>query len=493
MKRFAPFITCCYLCSLFLPLSLRANVLPVSESTVTGAAADDYYKSSRAQLKVLSSNKVGQTLVASEALSSTAALSGLVSGAAGLAGVAYYERTGKDPVYAAFDAVATAADALFVPAYQAFKANFVSPESFPASAAQYVGVEGSVGATVGNLVATALNDLSDRYANLKAAINSVSGTNYNSSDAPEIGETFVTKAGETRVILSINASITRILTQSWKEGDYASFVQGYAGQILYDHTSGLIFVRTSDSPHEWQGQMYYSVVAYGSNPTTAPNPFSNPYTDVVDYDGLKEALSSPSPEVAAEIKDAVKNMPADQKITSSDPAPETVPSSSPQPITNTQIQNFFAQNTTNVYNKTLETITNNATSTTTEISNEVAGAAAEAAKAQEEEATKETEETFSPISDSAFTEPYNPGEFDIPARFTQFLNNVKSSGLFSFSNDFFNSLPGGGSPIFEIEGGIFGSHRIDLSETMSGGLAVLKTVLLALFGFLSIRAVIMKR
>ena len=186
-------------------------------------------------------------------------------------------------------------------------------------------------------------------------------------------------------------------------------------------------------------------------------------------------------------------MPVDQKITSSDPAPETVPSSSPQPITNTQIQNFFAQNTTNVYNKTLETITNNATSTTTEISNEVAGAAAEAAKAQEEEATKETEETFSPISDSAFEEPYNPGEFDIPARFTQFLNNVKSSGLFSFSNDFFNSLPGGGSPIFEIEGGIFGSHRIDLSETMSGGLAVLKTVLLALFGFLSIRAVIMKR
>ena len=88
MKRFAPLVTCFYLCSLFLPLSLRANVLPVSESTVTGAAADDYYKSSRAQLKVLSNNKIGQTLVASEALSSTAALSGLVSGAAGLAGVA---------------------------------------------------------------------------------------------------------------------------------------------------------------------------------------------------------------------------------------------------------------------------------------------------------------------------------------------------------------------------------------------------------------------
>ena len=121
-------------------------------------------------------------------------------------------------------------------------------------------------------------------------------------------------------------------------------------------------------------------------------------------------------------------------------------------------------------------------------------AALEAAKATEEAAQEEpAEETFGEITDSAFEEPYNPGEFDIPARFTQFLNNVKSSGLFSFSNDFFNSLPGGGSPIYEVVAGQYGHHTIDLSDTLSTGLAVLKTILLVCFGFLSIRAVIMKR
>jgi len=103
-------------------------------------------------------------------------------------------------------------------------------------------------------------------------------------------------------------------------------------------------------------------------------------------------------------------------------------------------------------------------------------------------------ETFSPISPSGFGESYNPGEYDIPGRFTTFLDRVKSTGLFSFSSSFFNSLPGGGSPVYEINGGeTFGTHTIDLSQTMATGLAVLKTILLACFGFLSIRAVIMKR
>ena len=102
-------------------------------------------------------------------------------------------------------------------------------------------------------------------------------------------------------------------------------------------------------------------------------------------------------------------------------------------------------------------------------------------------------ESFSAIQNSGFAQPYNPGEYDISGRFTQFLNNVKSSGLFSFSNDFFNSLPGGGSPVYEIEAGRYGHHTIDLSDTLSTGLAVLKTILLVCFGFLSIRAVIMKR
>ncbi len=121
----------------------------------------------------------------------------------------------------------------------------------------------------------------------------------------------------------------------------------------------------------------------------------------------------------------------------------------------------------------------------------------ELAKAQadaQKEAEEPAPETFASIDPNAFTSSYNPGEFNIPARFQTFLNNVKSSGLFSFSSDFFESLPGDGSPIYQINGGeTFGIHTIDLSDTLSGGLAVLKTVLLVCFGFLSIRAVIMKR
>ncbi len=118
---------------------------------------------------------------------------------------------------------------------------------------------------------------------------------------------------------------------------------------------------------------------------------------------------------------------------------------------------------------------------------------AEKAATELKDQAEKAADTYPTISSIAFTTAYNPGEFDIPSRFTTFLDTVKSSPLFSFSNSFFNSLPGGGSPIYEIEAGRYGHHSVDLSLTMSVGLAVLKTILLAIFGFLSIRAVIMKR
>ena len=122
-------------------------------------------------------------------------------------------------------------------------------------------------------------------------------------------------------------------------------------------------------------------------------------------------------------------------------------------------------------------------------------AASQAQQVQEQaqQEQEKAEDTFDPIHASPFDSPYSPGPFDIPARFSSFMNNIKSSALFSFSSSFFNSLPGGGSPIYTVEAGSYGTHTIDLSETMATGLAVLKTVLLLLFGFLSIRVVILKR
>ena len=74
------------------------------------------------------------------------------------------------------------------------------------------------------------------------------------------------------------------------------------------------------------------------------------------------------------------------------------------------------------------------------------------------------------------------------------LNTVKGTALFSFSSGFFESLPSGGSPIVTFEGGnTFGNHTIDLSDTMQVGLVAFRAVVMVIFGFLAIRAVIMKR
>lgn len=71
---------------------------------------------------------------------------------------------------------------------------------------------------------------------------------------------------------------------------------------------------------------------------------------------------------------------------------------------------------------------------------------------------------------------------------------MKASPLFSFSQGFFNSLPSGGSPSFTIEGGeTFGTHTVNLEQTMGPGLQVLNSVLLLIFAFLSIRVIILKR
>lgn len=91
--------------------------------------------------------------------------------------------------------------------------------------------------------------------------------------------------------------------------------------------------------------------------------------------------------------------------------------------------------------------------------------------------------TYSPAKGYTKADKYDPGAHDIPARFTQFTDAVKSSSLFSFSNAFFNSIPSGGDSTYQIEAGQYGHHTIDLSSTMSTGLDALKAVLLACFRF----------
>jgi len=477
----------CALLLIFLQLCgpALASVLTVEEVSVVGAAADDYYSAARPRLKVLTSDKVGLSLVNPAQLSATASLSGLTAGALGIAGIGYYARTGKDPVYAAASVVASAADALFVPAYQAFKANFVSPETFPASAAQYVGVEGAVGATLQNIVDHVKGSAAGAYQSLK-----------NLLDAHSLPVVVNPADFMNGVVLALTDGTYFKITQQptasgwttmayWNNNSSGKPKSTYSDYI-YVNGQYINVLDINETRLNDYGVIQYRVYA-GRGTVTATDPTYSPEAGL-DYAALQQEFAQANLDaaVANDLRNAIAELPAAQKITSSDPAPAQVPAANPQTITNNQIQNFFTENTSNVYSEYLNTVTNQSSTVT----NEAAHAAAETAKAQEEEATQET---FPSISASAFEEPYNPGEHDIPARFTTFLNNVKSSGLFSFSSDFFDSLPGGGSSTYTIEAGRYGSHTVDLADTMSTGLAVLKTILLACFGFLSIRAVIMKR
>jgi hypothetical protein len=438
-------------------------------------------------LKMVDPPKPSTTRPYTVPASAYTSLNGFMLGSAAIGGLAFYGRTNYDPVYALKYAAASAADNIFIPGYQAFKANFISPETFPASAAQYVGVEAAIGISVSDMESELQESDVGLYSGLRNLFNGLTSWVYPNPEGSEV---------------DMGGVSVRIPT-TWNYQNYYSSnpTQGTDTTNTYGDPQGTYYATGPFStppavgslvkvwkivyPHYVNGvakwRLFYQNGTVVGNVTTSP-------TSSIDYEGLKNALSNPSPQIVQEIKDLIKNAPVEKQIVTSDPAPTSSPAPPVTAISESARNEFFTNNTTNIYNE-YNNVANNSESTYNDI--EAAKAAAETAKQQEEE--KEEEEKFANISDNPFVEPYNPGEYDIPARFTSFLNTVKSSGLFSFSSGFFNSLPGGGSPVYEIEAGQYGHHTIDLSQTLSIGLAVLKTVLLACFGFLSIRAVIMKR
>ena len=245
---------------------------------------------------------------------------------------------------------------------------------------------------------------------------------------------------------------------------------------------------------------YYGTTS--DDPITWPPLGVPPILSPEDIPGLsnKFAEAAPlNPDVKNDLDDLLKEHPEYWPFANTPtvlPEPNNDISDYPpaQPITAPDVNQWAQGQSAAAQQNYIDTLQDlvDANPTDTGLASELAKAQAEQAQQQAED-VEEAADTYDPISASPFDEAYNPGAFDIPARFTTFLNNVKSTGLFSFSSSFFNSLPGGGSPIYTVEAGTYGTHTIDLSETMATGLAVLKTVLLLLFGFLSIRVVILKR
>lgn len=167
--------------------------------------------------------------------------------------------------------------------------------------------------------------------------------------------------------------------------------------------------------------------------------------------------------------------------------PDLVPDA--ENIKRTDVQHWSNQNSSQINNEYIAELEQLAAANpdNVHIQQELAQAQAQAQKEAETPV-----ETFDPIPGIEVT-PYDPGPFDIPSRFETFLANIVDTGLFSLPSQFFDSLPAGGSPIYTINAGQYGTHTVDLSETMGSGLLVLKTLLIGCFTFLAVRVVVLKR
>ncbi|WP_319586005.1 hypothetical protein [uncultured Desulfobulbus sp.] len=413
----------------------------------------------------------------------------------------YYVKTGQMPEYvsATAGAVASAADKLFQPSYLAVgPMALVTAASFPSISSSYLGKNASLGISVGDLI-----DYVRGNPGAAPALQDAVEANTGPSIYPS------TQFHVDAVIELSNQSFrlaTTFVGTGFKES--LSGMAAFTGHPVINGSDGYYYAYTSTQLYRigpwWADNRFYVDVC--NLVTTTAEPTILPEAGAVDYANLKNnVLAAPTPAIASGVQAAIRAASINDVTTAEEAPPVAVSATTTPKITQAEINDLLAQNTAAVANAAAVAAQAVAAANPTDAAAQIAAqqaavtaaqaaaAAADAAQNPAEETEVPQAETFPAVTSAAFEDAYDPGNFDIPERFTSFLNTVKSSGLFSFSSSFFNSLPGGGSPVYEIEAGQYGHHTIDLSQTLSTGLAVLKTILLACFGFLSIRAVIMKR
>ena len=277
-----------------------------------------------------------------------------------------------------------------------------------------------------------------------------------------------------------------------------------------DYCSGATIYhwKIQDKPEAAPGYAYYTrtqIIAYPSDkPVTYPPP---PLPDTLPpsavpgvNDHIAKGLPA-NPGIAQDLDNLLKNRPDLWRMPAEDAMPlnpnDITDYPLANPITVPDLKSFASGEKAEAQAQLIEALSGlvAANPDNAELKAELEKALADQAIQQAEEIEEQADEpTFSGINDSPFSEPYSPGEFDIGKRFSDFIDRIKSTGLFSFSNGFFSSLPSGGSSVYEINGGsTFGRHSVDLSQTMNSGLAILKAIFLCIFGFLSIRVVVLKR
>lgn len=424
-------IILCASFALFKARSCYAFVAATPDATIT---ANDYALL-RGPLKVIAEANLNPEsskplYFTPPGVSSSLPMAGLVSGAGAIAGLAYYQRTGVDPVYAAANAIASAADQIFVPAYQAFRQNFVSPESFPASVPQFIGVDASIGISVGDLLMHVKN--SGSYPALKALSDSFSSPSGYVS--PATGPTIIPYPGGGQVKF---IQAWRFFSSSWYlpngPPSNAFYLDGY---LSWFNTENSMLRLAYTGP--WHGDQWPAVHARNGEGWTSEAPLPL-VPGAVDYASLKSSLQTPSPTVASEIKDAVNTAPVEQTGVSSSPSPSASPAQVQPAINGQQLQNFYTQNATSVANYNTTNITNN--STIQDIAKGQAATTAAQQQAQQAQNDYPKTITFSGSASLPDANQYdptleNPEEQNFVNKVHSFLNSglpvlsaIRSSGL----------------------------------------------------------------
>ena len=121
-----------------------------------------------------------------------------------------------------------------------------------------------------------------------------------------------------------------------------------------------------------------------------------------------------------------------------------------------------------------------------------------AAAAAQAAADKLSAEQAADDADSAIATPSAPGTYgsdltyDFSGRLNTFFTDMRASPLFSLPSAMLGSIPSGGSSVFHLNFGRFGSIDYDLSSSFGTGLNVLKFFVLFAFSVASLRIILLR-
>jgi len=95
-------------------------------------------------------------------------------------------------------------------------------------------------------------------------------------------------------------------------------------------------------------------------------------------------------------------------------------------------------------------------------------------------------------SPDAMGEAYTTETFDFGSRTNTFFDELKNTSLFSLPSHILSDIPDSSNSTMSFDGGVYGQHTYDFAS-MGSIYVTLRAILITLFGYLSVRIVVLKR